>query len=114
MVIERTLANRILELIEHKRHLSLTMVDIAEMLYGENAYPQLVQKPIENHMHMFALYTVWYNFVKQHKSIKGLSPAMAAGVSKTLWSVADLAEMIDVTLAKLGRRGPYKKAEISN
>jgi hypothetical protein len=30
-----------------------------------------------------ALYTVWYNFVKQHKSIKGLSPAMAAGVSKT-------------------------------
>ena len=50
----------------------------------------------------------------QHKSIKGLSPAMAAGVSKTLWSVTDMAEMIDATLPKLGKRGPYKTAEISN
>src|ERR1700755_653130 len=45
-------------------------------------------KKFENHMHMVALYTVWYNFVKQHKALKGLSPAMAAGVSQTLWSVA--------------------------
>jgi len=37
-----------------------------------------------------------------------------AGVSKTLWSVADLAEMVDATLPKLGKRGPYKKEEISN
>jgi hypothetical protein len=29
-------------------------------------------------MHMVALYTVWYNFVKQHKTLKGISPAMAA------------------------------------
>ena len=34
-------------------------------------------KKFENHMHMVALYTVWYNYVKQHKSLKGLSPAMA-------------------------------------
>jgi IS1 family transposase len=73
-------------------------------------------KKFENHMHMVALYAVWYNFVKQHKSLKGLSPAMAAGISKTLWSVTDLAEMIDATLSKLGKRGPYKKSgeEISN
>jgi hypothetical protein len=38
-------------------------------------------KKFENHMHMVALYTVWYNFVKQHKTLKGLSPAMAAGLS---------------------------------
>src|SRR6266851_1953036 len=42
-------------------------------------------KKIENHIHMVALYTVWYNFVKQHKSLKGLSPAMGSSVSKTLW-----------------------------
>lgn len=72
-------------------------------------------KKFENHMHMVALYTVWYNFVKQHKNIKGLSPAMAAGVSKTLWSMSDLAEMINAALPKLGKRGPYKKTEeISN
>jgi len=66
------------------------------------------------HVMRVALYTVWYNFVKQHKSIKCLSPAMAAGISKTLWSAADIAEMVDATLPKLGKRGPYKAAEISN
>jgi IS1 family transposase len=55
-------------------------------------------KKFENHMHMVALYTVWYNYVKQHKSLKGLSPAMAAGVSDTLWSMTELAEVIDGSL----------------
>jgi IS1 family transposase len=71
-------------------------------------------KKFENHMHMVALYTVWYNYVKQHKSLKGLSPAMAAGISETLWSVKDMAEMIDATLPKPGQRGPYKAKENSN
>jgi IS1 family transposase len=66
-------------------------------------------KKFENHMHMVALYTVWYNYVKQHKSLKGLSPAMAAGISETLWSMTDLAEMVDASLPKAGPRGPYKK-----
>lgn len=45
-----------------------------------------------------------------------MTPAMAASVSDKLWSMADVAEMIDATLAKPGKRGPYKKqpAEISN
>jgi hypothetical protein len=67
-------------------------------------------KKFENHMHMVALYTVWYNYVKQHKTLKGLSPAMAAKISDTLWSMTDLAEMIDVKLPKPGPRGPYKRA----
>jgi IS1 family transposase len=72
-------------------------------------------KKFENHMHMVALYTVWYNYVKQHKSLKGITPAMAAGLSETLWSVADMAEMVDAAQPKPGKRGPYKKtAEISN
>jgi IS1 family transposase len=68
-------------------------------------------KKFENHMHMVALYTVSYNYVKQHKSLKGLSPAMAAGLSKTLWSMADLAEMVDAAAPRPGPRGPYKKRE---
>ena len=66
-------------------------------------------KKFENHMHMVALYTVWYNFVKQHKTLKGISPAMAAGISETLWSMTDLAEMVNAAQAKPGKRGPYKK-----
>jgi len=69
-------------------------------------------KKFENHMHMVALYTVWYNFVKMHKSLKGLSPAMAAHLSETLWSMTDLAEMIDASLSKPGKRGPYKKETV--
>ena len=60
-------------------------------------------------MHMVALYTVWHNYVKQHKNLKGLSPAMASGLSDTLWSVKDVAEIIDVSLPKQGPRRPYNK-----
>ncbi len=35
-----------------------------------------ISKKFENHTHLVALYTVWYNFVKQHKSLKGITPAM--------------------------------------
>jgi IS1 family transposase len=66
-------------------------------------------KKFENHMHMVALYTVWYNFVKQHKTLKGLSPAMAADLDDHLWSMTDLANMIDARLPKPGKRGQYKK-----
>ena len=48
-------------------------------------------KKFENHMHMVALYTVWYNFVRIHKSLR-ITPAMAAGVSDRLWSLEDLVE----------------------
>jgi hypothetical protein len=65
-------------------------------------------KKFESHVHMVALYTVWYNFVRQHKSLR-VSPAMAAGLSDHLWSMEELAEMIDATLPKPGRRGFYKR-----
>jgi hypothetical protein len=58
---------------------------------------------------MVALYTVWYNFVKQHKSLKGLTPAMAAGVTDKLWSMEDVVVLVDAAAPKPGRRGPYKK-----
>jgi hypothetical protein len=65
-------------------------------------------KKIDNHIHMVALYTVWYNYVRQHKTHK-LSPAMAAGITDKLWSMTDLAEMIDATLPEPGKRGPYTR-----
>jgi IS1 family transposase len=65
-------------------------------------------KKFENHAHMVALYTVWYNFVKIHKTLR-MTPAMAAGVTDTLRDMEWLAEMIDATLPKPGPRGSYKK-----
>lgn len=61
---------------------------------------------------MVALYTVWYNFARLNSAVK-MSPAMAAGVSDTLWDMSDIVELIDAAAPKPGRRGPYKK-DISN
>ena len=65
-------------------------------------------KKFENHMHMVAIYTVWYNFVRIHKTLK-VTPAMAAGLSPILWSMEDVAALIDAAAPKPGKRGPYKK-----
>ena len=65
-------------------------------------------KKFENHAHMVALYAVWYNFVRFHKSLR-VSPAMAAGISDRLWTMEDLAALVEAADAKPGKRGPYKK-----
>jgi hypothetical protein len=72
-------------------------------------------KKFENHVHMVAIYTVWYNFIKMHKTLR-MTPAMAAGVADKLWSMDDLVAMMDEVAPKPGPRGPYKKrvAENSN
>jgi hypothetical protein len=44
-----------------------------------------------------------------YKSLKGFSPAMAARISDSLWSMTDLAEMVDAAAPKPGPRGPYKR-----
>lgn len=67
-------------------------------------------KKFENHMHMVAIDTVWYNYVKQHKSLKELSLAMAAGISDTLWSMTDLAEMVDAVQPSPVSAGPIEGA----
>lgn len=38
-----------------------------------------------------ALHFCYYNFVRQHKSLR-ITPAMAAGVSDTMWSLEELVE----------------------
>ncbi len=56
---------------------------------------------------MVALYTTWYNFVRQHKTLR-VAPAMAAGLSKTLWSMEDVVALIDAQAEPAKKRGPYK------
>jgi hypothetical protein len=65
-------------------------------------------KKFENHAHVVALYTVWYNFVKMHKSLK-MTPALAAGVLDRLWSMEDIAALVEAAAPKSGPRGTYKK-----
>lgn len=66
-------------------------------------------KKLDNHLYALALYFAFYNFVRQHKSLKGLTPAMAAGITDKLWSLEDIAERIEARRPKPGPRGPYRK-----
>jgi IS1 family transposase len=51
-------------------------------------------KKAENHAHAVALHMMAYNFTHIHASLR-CPPAMAAGVSKTLWDIADIVTMIE-------------------
>ena len=69
-------------------------------------------KKAENHTHALALSFTFYNFVRQHKTLR-CSPAMAAGLSKTLWSMEDIVKLIDAQAEAPKARGPYRtKAKI--
>ena len=57
-------------------------------------------KKLTNHAHMVALYALWYNFVRIHKTLR-TSPAMAAGIEKRLWSMEDVVTLIDARSAKV-------------
>jgi IS1 family transposase len=63
-------------------------------------------KKIENHCHSLALYFLYYNFVRIHKSLK-TTPAQAAGVTDKLWDVEDIVALID---ARDARKAEGRKA----
>ncbi len=69
-------------------------------------------KKLHNHAAMVAIHTVHYNFVRMHKTLR-CTPAMAADLSTTLWSLEDMVRKLDALMPEPAKRGPYKKG-ISN
>lgn len=51
-------------------------------------------KKLENHEHAIAIYTIHYNYIRRHQTLR-VTPAMAAGLSRKLWSIEDLVALID-------------------
>jgi IS1 family transposase len=51
-------------------------------------------KKFDNHCHMVALYTTWYNWVRINSAVK-VAPAMAAGLSDRLWEMDDLVRLVE-------------------
>ena len=47
-------------------------------------------KKLENLEAALQLHFATYNYVKRHRSLKGATPAMAAGVTGERWEIADL------------------------
>jgi hypothetical protein len=60
-------------------------------------------KKIQNHAHAMALHFLYYNFVRIHQTLK-VTPAMAAGVTKRLWEMSDVVEMVEVGRGRQLRR----------
>jgi len=53
-------------------------------------------KKFANHVHMVALYAVWYNFVRINSAVK-MSPAMAVGITDKLWEIGDIVNLIEAS-----------------
>jgi IS1 family transposase len=51
-------------------------------------------KKVENHTYSVALFAMYYNFVRIHKTLR-MTPAMAAGVTKRLWGMGDIVDVLE-------------------
>jgi IS1 family transposase len=49
-------------------------------------------KKLENHAHSVALFAMYYNFVRIHKTLR-TTPAMAANVTNRLWEIGDIVDV---------------------
>jgi hypothetical protein len=55
-------------------------------------------KKLENHMYALALYFMYYNFCRTHKSLSkpyATTPAMAAGLTDHVWEVSEIVALLD-------------------
>lgn len=67
-------------------------------------------KKFKSHVHMVAIWTVWYNWVRIHKTLR-VTPAMAAGLTDRLWDFEEIVDGMDAIAPKAGRPKVYKKRD---
>ena len=51
-------------------------------------------KKLENHAAATAIHFLYYNFARIHRTVR-TSPAQAAGVTETLWSIRDIVTLLE-------------------
>lgn len=60
-------------------------------------------KKVENHEHAVALHYFHYNFIRKHQTLK-TTPAVAAGIANTAFTIMDLMNLIEEEEARIGGR----------
>jgi len=80
-------------------HISTSYVERANLTLrmGSRRFTRLTNafsKKGENHAHSVAIHLMHYNFVRIHQTLR-CTPAMAAGVSKTLWELTDMVKVLE-------------------
>ncbi len=61
-------------------------------------------KKVENHAHSVALFAMYYNFVRIHKTLR-TTPAMAAKVTDRLWEIGDVVDVLEAWEASQQKEG---------
>jgi IS1 family transposase len=82
-----------------RKHISTSFVERANltMRMHMRRFTRLTNafsKKAENHAHMVALYTVWYNWIRIHKTLR-VTPAMEAKLADRAFDMADLVALIE-------------------
>ena len=80
-------------------HVSTSFIERANLSLrmGNRRFTRLTNafsKKGESHVHSLAIYFMHYNFVRIHQTLR-CTPAMAAGVSNTLWELADMVKVLE-------------------
>ena len=80
-------------------HVSTSYIERANLTVrmGVRRFTRLTNafsKKVENHAHSVAIHTMHYNFVRIHQTLR-CSPAMAAGVTRKLWELADMVKVLE-------------------
>jgi IS1 family transposase len=96
-------------------HISTSYVERSNLTHrmGNRRFTRLTNgfsKKLENHAYSVAMFVMFYNFVRIHKTLR-VTPAMEAGVTDRLWDVSDIVKLVEAEEAKIVpvKRGPYKK-----
>jgi IS1 family transposase len=95
------------------KHISTSYVERSNLTLrmGCRRYTRLTNafsKKVKNHALAVALHMMHYNFARIHKSLR-VTPAMAAGVTDHVWTIAEIADLTTPAYAIRKPRGPYKK-----
>jgi len=82
-----------------REHISTSFIERQNltMRMGMRRFTRLTNafsKKIENHTLHLGLHYMYYNFVRIHKTLR-MTPAMKAGVTDHLWSVEEIAGLLD-------------------
>ena len=67
-------------------------------------------KKLANHALMVAVFCAYYNWARPHKTLKGQTPAMAAGLTDRVWKLEDLVRIVVERTPVPGKPGPKPKA----
>lgn len=63
-------------------------------------------KKVENMACAVSLHFLYYNFVRSHQSLKGQTPAMAAGLADRKWTIDDIVGLIEADEARENSQKP--------